>query len=239
MPRSQLERAWLIGGVLIGLIMVVLAYLVFIGPQRSSTSQVNQKVGNAQVQNEILRAKVEALTAQNKNLASYQHAWQQAELALPSTSGLPDFLRSLQAIGTATSTDVTTLTVGAPTDLTPVTSSPAATGSGASSGSTGAAGTSSAKGIGKPAGSAASKVYALPITAQVTGTDTQLADFLTQLQSVQPRAVLISQVTEGAVATGGTTQKGKNASTLQLTMQAFVAPSSQVEADQLAQAAGK
>ena len=46
----------------------------------------------------------------------------------------------------------------------------------------------------------------MPITAQISGSVTQLDQFLSQLQSVQPRAVLISQIVESAGgADGGTT----------------------------------
>jgi Tfp pilus assembly protein PilO len=78
-------------------------------------------------------------------------------------------------------------------------------------------------------------VYALPITIAISGSFTQLDGFLSQLQSVQPRAVLITQLTQGS-ATSGTGGKAA-ATTLSLTMQAFVAPSSAAESAQLAAAA--
>lgn len=223
MPRSQLERVWLIGGVLVGLLLAVIAYAMFIGPQRGKTSDVNSQVGTAQTRNSTLQARIATLTAQNKNLARYQQALSQAELALPTTSGLPDFLRSLQSIGASTATDVTSLTVGTPTPVL----------------TTGTAATPAATTAGSAAASAAPKIFALPISAQVTGNDAQLSDFLTQLQAVQPRAVLIGQLTEGSVSTGGTTQKGAASDTLQITMQAFVSPASAAEGQILAKAAGK
>lgn len=63
------------------------------------------------------------------------------------------------------------------------------------------------------ASEAKSGVQALPISAQVNGPTDRLAVFLDQLQTVQPRAVLLTHVVEG-------TQTG--ASSLQLTMTAFV-----------------
>jgi hypothetical protein len=60
-----------------------------------------------------------------------------------------------------------------------------------------------------------------------------LNEFLNQLQTVQPRAVLITAVTEAAgTASGATT-------TLNLTMQAFVQPASAAERAGLASAAQK
>jgi Tfp pilus assembly protein PilO len=227
MPRSQLEKFWLSAGALAGFVMLLIGYFMFIGPQRSQTSDVNSQKANASAQIAKLQGKINTLAAQTKNLATYQSTLRQAELALPSTSGLPDFLRTLQAIGNSTLANVSTLTVGTPTDVTSLAGvSPAAT-TGTRSG-TGAA-ASSVAGI---------KVYALPITAQVDGTVTQLDQFLTQLQSVQPRAVLISQINQASntSAKGGSRSSG---TTLTLTLQAFVAPNSAAEQAQLSAAAGK
>ena len=64
-------------------------------------------------------------------------------------------------------------------------------------------------------------VYGLPITAQVTGSPVALGQFLQQLQAVQPRAVLITKLIEGTGPVAGSKLAGTS---LQLTMQAFVAP---------------
>ena len=219
MPKTQVERLWLLGGVLVAFFMVILGYLFFISPQRSQTSDINAQVSTTQQANSTLRARIDTLQQQSKSLATFQAQLTRAQLALPSTSGLPDFLRTLQSIGNATLANVSALTVGPPTDVTTVSggAAPAPPGTPAPA----------------PAGP---RVYALPITATVSGTASQLDQFLTQLQSVQPRAVLISQLTEGSAAAtghaGGTT-------TLQLTLQAFVAPSSAAEQAQLSAASGK
>jgi len=223
MPKTQVERLWLLGGVLVAFFMVILGYLFFISPQRSQTSDINAQVSTTQQANSTLRARIDTLQQQSKSLATFQAQLTRAQLALPSTSGLPDFLRTLQSIGNATLANVSALTVGPPTDVTTV----------SGGGAPATSGTPAPAPAPAPAGP---RVYALPITATVSGTVSQLDQFLTQLQSVQPRAVLISQLTEGsATATGhagGTT-------TLQLTLQAFVAPSSAAEQAQLSAASGK
>jgi hypothetical protein len=78
-------------------------------------------------------------------------------------------------------------------------------------------------------------VYALSIAATVSGSPAQLDQFLTQLQTVQPRAVLISQLTEGS----GTATGKPGTTSLQLTMQAFVAPVTAAEQAQISAASGK
>jgi len=221
MPNTRIERLWLLGGAFVAFLMVLLGYLLFIGPQRTQTSDVNAQRSTTQQTNSALRVRIDNLRQESKNLATYQDQVTQAQLALPSTSGLPDFLRTLQSIGNATLTNVTSLTVGAPTDVTAV------------SGAAPAASTTPATGPPRPVGT---RVYTLPITATVSGTASQLDQFLTQLQTVQPRALLISQLTE---TSGSATGKSGATTSLQLTMQAFVAPSSAAENAQLSAASGK
>jgi Tfp pilus assembly protein PilO len=222
-PRSQAERLWLIGGGLVGLLVALIAYFLFISPQRSKTADINSQVSLARQQNATLQARVAALAEQNKNLAAYERQLASAKLALPSDAGVSDFLRSLQSLGNQTNTNVTQLTVGQPVDVTSVIAAtptqPAAAG---------AANASPSSATTAPAGTtpvvAGQQMYALPITAQVSGAPDALNRFLDQLQSVQPRAVLISQISE---TTGtSTTGAAPTGTTLQLTMDAFVAPSS-------------
>jgi Tfp pilus assembly protein PilO len=224
MPKTQTERLWLLGGAVLAILIVLIGYVMLISPQNSNTSSAQSQVSSAKTDNALLRVRINSLRQQNKNLAQFQAELTTAHLALPDTSGLPDFLRTLQSIGNATLATVSALAVGSPTDVTGV---------------AGGATTSAKAGSSSPA--SGQRIYALPISAQVTGTTDQLNQFLTQLQSVQPRAVLISGLTEGAGATSasGTQTASGSASTLQLTMQAFVAPNSAAEKAQLSAASGK
>jgi Tfp pilus assembly protein PilO len=224
MPKGQLERLWLGAGCVAALVMLLIGYFLFIGPQRSSTEGVNGRVSAAQLQNDTLQRRITTLDQQSKDLARYQSELAQAQLALPATSGLPDLLRTLQSIGNATLANVSSLNVGTPTDVTSL---------------SGAAVPAAAAGSTNPANTAARlHIYALPITAQVSGSVAQLNSFLTQLQSVQPRAVLISQITQTS-GTGAASATTTGATGLTLTMQAFVAPTGAVESAQLSAAAQK
>jgi hypothetical protein len=191
---------------------------------------VQEQINVAKLRNGELRARLANLSEQNRNLAKYQTDIQQAKLALPDTSGLPDFLRTLQAIGAASQTNVTSLSVGTPSDLTAAALPQTGTGGATTGAATPSKTTSSSSGAASGAGK---KVYGLAISAVVSGSTAQLNEFLNQLQTVQPRAVLITAVTEAAgTASGATT-------TLNLTMQAFVQPASAAEQAGLASAAQK
>jgi type IV pilus assembly protein PilO len=235
-PRSQVERLWMISGGLIAFILVLISYFFFISPQRSNTATVRGKVAAAQKQNAVLQAHIDALNEQNKDIAKYQAELAQARLALPSTSGIPDFLRSLQSLGNATQTQVTALSVAPPTIVTAQAGAQAAAQAAAPTSTTEPATPSpTTPAPGAVPGAVAAQLYALPINATVTGSSTALIAFLDQLQAVQPRAVLITQITEGAAQSA--TGPSSHDMSLQLTMDAFVSPSSSVENASLSAAA--
>lgn len=226
-PQSQAERLWLIGGGLTAVLLIVIGYFVAISPQRSATAKVDDKVSVARAQNGVLQQRIAALQEQNKNLARYRADLASAKLALPSQAGVSDFLRSLQSLGAQTGTSITTLTVGDPIDVTAALNPVPV----AKPGATATTATPAAAPAGAPANgvaaSAAGRIFALPISAEVSGPPVALNRFLEQLQEVQPRAVLITQITEadgtGAKAAGAAAGT-PGGSTLQISMQAFVAP---------------
>jgi Tfp pilus assembly protein PilO len=252
MRRSQAERLWLIGGGILAAVLVLIGYFFFIGPQRDDTTDMRGQVQQAQAANQQLEAKLRQLQTEDKDLARYQAVAATARRALPQTSELSTFLRSLQGIGSATRTNVSSLTAGTPVDVTTAAAGIATTPAGATTPTTAAptnvaptnvaaanAAIVSGTGTAAPAAAATSgpRVYALPINATVIGSVASLNDFLTQLQAVQPRAVLITALTE-TVADRST----RNSELTQLTMtfQAFVAPASAGETAQLqAAAAGR
>jgi hypothetical protein len=216
-PRSQKERLWMIAGGLIAFLMCLIGYFFFISPQRSSTSSVNAQVSDANQKNAALQARINALQEQSKNLARYQAQLAQARLALPAESGIPDFLRTLQSLGSATLTDVTTLTVGQPGPVTAAPAQPTSAASPTSTATSAPTSTATSNAITAPA------VFSMAISATVTGSPTALDKFLDQLQNVQPRAVLITNIAENDASTTGAVH-GTGQATLSLTMQAFVSP---------------
>lgn len=227
MTRSSQERLWLIGGAVCAFLMLVIGYFMLISPQRSNTQSVRDQITTAQEQAMTLQQRINALTAQSKDLPKYESQLASLQQALPSESGLPDFLRTLQSLGNETLAQVTSLTVGAPSivaagagapAVSPTTTAEAAPTAAAAPTETTAPTTTTTT----PASSTAG-VYALSITAQVTGSTKQLGDFLEQLQTVQPRAVLITSVAVGGGSSGSAASAGPTS--MSLTMQAFVAPS--------------
>jgi hypothetical protein len=239
-PRSRQERLWLTGGAFAAFIMLLVGYFFFVSPQRSDTSSLKSQVVDAQQRNTVLEARINSLRQQNKNVAKYQAQYAQARLALPSTAGVSDFVRSLQALGNATLTDVSSLTVGLPTNVSPATLQPAnSTASPAAPSSTVAPAPGGATVPGGNTATASPQVYALTITADVSGSPAALGKFLDQLQRVQPRAVLITQLTQRAATSAQSGKAVGNSTSLTLSMQAFVAPANPTESAALAQASSR
>jgi Tfp pilus assembly protein PilO len=220
-PRSQRERLWLVSGGLIAFVMLLIGYFFFISPQRSNTTDVNSRAATVRQQNAVLQARLDALREESKNLPKVKAQLATLQQALPSTSGISDFVRTLQSLGSATLTDVTALSVGQPVTVTLAAAAPTVT-----------AAPTTASTATVPTVATAPGLYGLPITATVTGSPSALTKFIDQLQAVQPRAVLISDVSLTSDATAG-----GNTFTLNLTMQAFVAPTSVSESAGLAASA--
>lgn len=233
MERSQNERLWMIGGGLVAFVAILIGWFFFISPQRSDTDSVNGQADSARAQNAALQLRITQLKAENSKLPMYKAQLAAAQLALPGTSGLSDFVRTVQSIGSATQTDVSSLAISTPTNSAPAAPVAAATGTtGQPGASTPTSAATTAPGTGAAA-APASSVYALAITAQASGTPAALNKFLAQLQSVQPRAVLITELNEGGGSASGA-KVSTATTTLQLTMQAFVAPQAQVQSAPLA-----
>jgi Tfp pilus assembly protein PilO len=229
MTRSPLERLWLIGGAVGAFLMLVIGYFMLISPQRSNTQSVRDQITTAQEQAMTLQQRINALTAQSKDLPKYQSQLASLQEALPSESGLPDFLRTLQSLGNETLAQVTSLTVGQPSIVAAGAGAPAVSPTTTEAAPTEAAPTETTAPTTTattPTSSTAG-VYALSITAQVTGSMKQLGDFLEQLQTVQPRAVLITSVAVGGGPSSSASSAGQTS--MSLTMQAFVAPSLSAE----------
>jgi hypothetical protein len=200
MRITAADRNWLLAGGLAALVIIALGWFFVISPQHATTSSLNSQTSDAQGQTVTLEHNLGQLHADSANLPKYQAELAAAQQALPATSGLPDFLRELQAVGSSTDVSVTGVAV----------STPVAVGAAAAQSSSASTSTSSAaSGVNGP-------VYSVAITVTATGTPESLDSFLKQLQQVQPRAVLVTTANEGPGTDG--------ALTLTANLQIFIAP---------------
>jgi Tfp pilus assembly protein PilO len=206
MPTIRRDRAWLLAGGVLAVLVVAIGYLFFVSPQYTNASDLRSQASDAIDNIAIQQKHLNDLAKQNANLSKYQAQLAADHEALPTTTDVPTFLRTLQTIGSAAGVSVTTLAVGDPAAVTAA----AAVSSTASSTATSAA----HAGVG-------GGVYQITISLTVNGSVAALDGFLQQLQSEQPRAVLIT-----SVSFNGSSNGAGGGTTLALSLQAFMAPAS-------------
>lgn len=187
------ERRWLIGGAAIALLIVLIGWAFFISPQREETSSVEGQTADAQLQNITLQGRINLLRTADKQRAAFAASLAQNRRALPSQPAIPAFLRSVQSIAAATDTKVTALGIGEAQAITPTVAA-------ASPGTTtpGTTTPSDAPVAAMPPAAGGSGVFSIPIDATVIGAPGNLDKFVVKLQTGQPRAVLISAISEGS-----------------------------------------
>jgi Tfp pilus assembly protein PilO len=169
-------KTWMLIGVAAAVLILALGYLFVISPQKNRTNEANDSAATEQSQLLVNQHKVADLRKQNDNLATYKAALALDQNALPATDGIPDFLRSTQAIGVRTGVTVSAITVAQP-ELASTTASPAS-------------------------GTSMTGLYDVQVSLVAAGATTQMTEFLKQIQTGQPRAVVVTSVAESTTATG-------------------------------------
>lgn len=114
MRARHADRIWKIAGATVIVLLAVAGWFLLIGPKYAERDAVKNQTDATQTQLMTLRNRINQLKKQQSQLTALQAALAQKQTALPSDSGLPDFLNQLQRSGTATDVNVTGITVGAP-----------------------------------------------------------------------------------------------------------------------------
>jgi Tfp pilus assembly protein PilO len=108
------DRLWIIGGAAAIALVVVATWFLAISPQRTETADLETRTADAHLQADDLRNRITKLSADKANLPALTKALQAKQAALPSDSGVPAFLRQLQATGSKVGVDISGITVGDP-----------------------------------------------------------------------------------------------------------------------------
>ncbi len=114
MRTGHADRLWLAGGAVAAAVLLVLGWLLLIGPQQARTGALDDRAATTAVQVGVLRHRLAELRQLQGNLPAYRQELERYQAALPGGAGTADLLRELQAAGTATGTSVTSVTIGAP-----------------------------------------------------------------------------------------------------------------------------
>lgn len=192
------DKMWLVAGGLLALLVVAIGYLFFVSPQYTSAADLRAQQSDAIRNVSIKQAHLNDLAKQNVNLATFQAQLAADQQALPTTTDVPAFLRTLQTIGSSSGVAVSSVSVEEPAAVT-ATAAPTASTTTKTTTHSGLAG----------------GAYQITISVTANGSVPSLEAFLQALQSNQPRAVLVTSVNLSAASSG---------TTMTVTVQAFMAP---------------
>ena len=106
---------WIVGAAAIALLAIATWFLA-VSPQRTEAAELRVQTEDAQATADQLRNRIVKLTAEKAKLPELTRELNARKAALPSDSGVPAFLRQLQATGTKVGVDVSGVVVGDPAE---------------------------------------------------------------------------------------------------------------------------
>jgi Tfp pilus assembly protein PilO len=117
MGARNAARIWMFGGIAVTVLLAVASWFLLISPKYSEASDVRGQVEETQAQLITLRKKIAGLNAQKAQLPKFRAALKVNQQALPSDSGVPDFLRQLQSSGEKAGVSVSGVSVASPAQV--------------------------------------------------------------------------------------------------------------------------
>ena len=95
----NVARIWAICGAVVIVLLAVAGWFLLIAPKFSEADGIRQQADTTGMQLVSLRKKIAGLDEQQAQLPRFQAALKANRAALPTDSGVPDFLRELQSSG--------------------------------------------------------------------------------------------------------------------------------------------
>jgi hypothetical protein len=210
---QQDRRVWLGAGLLAAAVVITVAWLLVIAPQRSAADTLRSDTEAVELSNATLAAKTAQLREEAEGRDELTASLRAALAQLPFDDDLPEFSRQLARQAKGRYVDLTGIVVGSATVPGTVTDPAAAT-----DGTVGAAPTA----------------RAIPITLVSVGPALQQLYFLRDIQEIGPRRALVTSTSLVPLAEGSL----EDASTMTVQVTVFSAPLSEVTQTQLADVLG-
>jgi Tfp pilus assembly protein PilO len=199
------SRWWVLGGVLGGVLLLVLAWFFLISPKLSEATQARESAELVRVNNRQLQLRIEQLKAQAENLPEKQSELDILAVQLPPTPDIPDLVRQLSETATQTGVDLVSVVPGPPTPLSAATDPPNETGTPTTA-------------PGPP--STSTGLVQISVSLQVSGAFANVTLFLGRLETL-PRAFLTSGF---SITRGGDAETGSAVLTTDITASVFYLP---------------
>ncbi|MGH8892087.1 MAG: type 4a pilus biogenesis protein PilO [Actinomycetes bacterium] len=199
-------RKWSLLAAVLVLAILVAGWFLLIAPKRGDAAVLRDQTVSQKEANARLVQQLEVLQAQQAELPRQRALLAVMRTQIPNNPALPTLIRDLTAAGRKVGVSLDTLTPSVPVAAVaaqPTAASPAAESGESSEGATGTT----------PAATAASTLYQVPLTLNVTGSYFELEQFINKLEGLK-RSFLVNGFTV-AEATGEDASEGDLGLTLQ------------------------
>lgn len=114
MGARRTDRLWLAGGLVAIIALIAASWFLVISPKFAEGDEVEAEAETTRLQLIKLKKDVTKLAEQAKQQATYQAKLRTSQAALPTSYGIPAFLRQLQDSGAAVNVQVSGFAVAGP-----------------------------------------------------------------------------------------------------------------------------
>jgi Tfp pilus assembly protein PilO len=114
MGARHADRLWIIAGMVVIAVLGVATWFLAVSPQRTEAAGLADQTEVSHAQAEELRVRIVKLTADKAGLGMLTKSLNNAKVALPADSGVPNLLRQLQTMEPAVRVDVSSVAIGDP-----------------------------------------------------------------------------------------------------------------------------
>ena len=194
----------MIGGAVATLVILLLGWLLLVSPQFAAARDVRNESESVRLLNTSLETRINSLRESEAELPQLQADLAAGRLELPVRNNTQVFAESLRGAAERNLVSVTSVSVGAPENVTALAAGavevqPVAAGTGESA----EAATETAAADAAAAAAAAAnarQTFALPVTFTVEGPAASLDSFISELQTAGQRALSITTIVVNPVA---------------------------------------
>lgn len=206
--RKSSTAPWVIGTAFLALVLMAAAWFLGISPLMDSAAQKNQEADAAASQATMLQTQLIDLKKQYEDIDSLRATLDGLRVQMPATLAESELTHQIDALALGANVTVTELSPTTAVEMIPVAADTATADAGATTDSasattdSAAATTDSAAPV-TPAAPAFSGLWSVPTTITVVGGLPETLRFIEQLQTGNPRLLLVTGLTATALSESG------------------------------------
>ena len=204
MNSLQESRLWMIGGAVATLVILLLGWLLLVSPQLTAASNVEDETASVEMLNATLEIRIASLQKSKEKLPELQTDLDASRLELPVRNDTEVFAQSLRAAAERNLVSVTSVSIGAPENVTPLAQGSAVTAETTSASEDApevtAEETAAAAAAEAAAAAAVRQTFSLPVTFTTEGPAASVDSFVAELQVGGERALSITGIVVNPIA---------------------------------------